>query len=358
MLNARTTRLFLLALPAMLSVLMAQDAFMPLCADGGVVKAALQPAVGVDASLAAVPAGEAGGPLWRIVFTKKGSERRFVPLAIEAPAAMPAFKALEVTVAANADEAVAIRPAIMFFDKNGDAWYRYGTPVGTDGKAATLRMNLVSLRRTNFSSGAGNELDWSGLSHFWVGFLADGEGAGRVELSNASLTSRPYVPTAPLEIALLPIQKWSLGIDKAATQSTAMVKDGDVDVPTVSFRFPLNRHMFVTPVMPLPEAEYASYKGLRLTYKAKVPAGIKGLLIMLGEGGGSFYTTVAVPPSAEWRSIDLPFDSFMMASWSKKPSGSDLDVSNIKSITIGCHGSATGDNGEGEIAVKKLELMP
>ncbi len=356
--NARLLRLFLLAMTSVLSSLMAQDAFMPLCAEGGVVTAALQPVAGIDAKLAALPAGEAGGPLWRVVFTKKGAERRFVPLAIEAPAAMPAFKALEVTVAVSADEAVVVRPAIMFFDKNGDAWYRNGTPLVNDGKAVALRMNLANLRRTNFSAGSGKEPDWSALSHFWVGFLADGEGAGRVEISKASLTSRPFVPTVPLEIALLPIQKWSIGVDKAATQSSAMVKDGDGEVPTVSFRFPLHRHMFVVPAMPLPEAEYASYKGLRLTYKAKVPAGIKGLLIMLGEGGGSFYNTVEVPPSAEWRSIELPFDSFTMASWSKKPSGSDLEVSNIKSITIGCHGLATGDNGEGEITVKKLELMP
>ncbi|NMA46855.1 MAG: hypothetical protein GX945_09875 [Lentisphaerae bacterium] len=358
MLNARTMRLFLLALTAMLSALMAQDAFMPLCTEGAVVKAALQPVIGVDASLETLAAGESGGPLWRITFTKKGAERRFVPLAIEAPAAMPAFKALELSIAVSAGEDVAIRPAIIFFTKNGDAWYRYGTPRANDGRTEALRLNLSSLRRTNFSSGSDKELEWSKLSHFWLGFLADGEGSGRVEISKASLTSRPYVPTAPLEIALEPVQKWSIGIDKAATQKSAMVKDGDMELPMLSFRFPLGRHMFVTPGMPLPEAEYAAYKGLRLTYKAKIPAGINGLLILLHEGGGSFYNTIAVPASAEWRSIELPFAGFKMASWNEKPSGNELDVSNVKRITIGCHGTATGDDGEGEIVVKKLELLP
>lgn len=358
MLNARTMRLFFFVLTAMLSALMAQDAFMPLCTEGAVVKAALQPVTGVDASLETLAAGEPGGPLWRIVFTKKGAERRFVPLAIEAPAAMPAFKVLELSIAVSAGEGMAIRPAMMFITKNGDAWYRYGTPLVNEGRTEALRLNLTSLRRTNFSSGDDKELDWSKLSHVWLGFLADGEGSGRVEISKASLTSRPYVPTAPLDIALLPIQKWAISIDKAATQKSAMVKDGDMELPMLSFRFPLGRHMFVTPGMALPEAEYASYKGLRLTYKAKIPAGINGLLILLHEGGGSFYNTVVVPASAEWRSIELPFASFKMASWNEKPSGDELDVSNVKRITIGCHGTATGDNGEGEIVVKKLELLP
>jgi hypothetical protein len=358
MLNVRLTRLFLLALFVSIAALRAQDNYMPLCAKEGLAKASLQTVQGLDAKLATRSPDGANSPSWQVSFTKKGPERRFIPLEIALPTVTPSYKALEMTLSSTAESNLTLRPAIMFYDKNGNAWYRYGMPLVNDGQAQALRMNLSQLRRANFNKDGSKDMDWSGLSHLWLGLLADGEGAGQFALSNVGLTSRAYVATTPLLIPLRPIKAWSMAHDKAATQSSQMLKDGDQEVASVSFRFPLNRHMYVTPSMALPEAEYEAYKGLRLVYKATLPAGINGLLIMFHEGGGSFYSSIPVPATDGWQSIELPYDKFVMASWSKKTNGSDFEPARITRLTVGCHGTATGDNGEGEYAIQKIELIP
>ena len=48
-----------------------------------------------------------------------------------------------------------------------------------------------------------------------------------------------------------------------------------------------------------------------------------------------------------------------MAGWAKKKGENpQLDVAGITSMLIGCHGTANGDNGEGEIWIRKIELIP
>ena len=48
-----------------------------------------------------------------------------------------------------------------------------------------------------------------------------------------------------------------------------------------------------------------------------------------------------------------------MASWAKKKGDNQqFDVASITSMMIGCHGTANGDNGEGEIWIRKIELIP
>lgn len=358
MFNKRMNGLFVFALAAGMGLVSAQEAVMPLCAKAGQVKVELQPQPALEATLDVITA-EAGGPAWRISFTKSGPERRYIALQASAGDVMAAYKVLEMTaVVKDMTAGVTLRPAVMLFEYTGGAWYRFGLPLVVGAGEGPLRMGFNGLRQAKFSTDSNGVLDWPEVSHFWVGLLADGVGSGKVELREVSFTSKPFVPTGPLDIAVPAVANWSMSIDKAATHTAAMVKDGDVELPTMSFRFPLNRHMFITPAIILPEGEYASYNGLRLTYRAKTPAGINGLLVMLHEGGGSFYTTIPVPASAEWRTIELPFSSFQMASWNKKPSGSTLEVAAITRLTIGCHGVATGDNGEGDFAVKKIELIP
>ncbi len=106
------------------------------------------------------------------------------------------------------------------------------------------------------------------------------------------------------------------------------------------------------------DLDYASYSGIRLTYKATIPQPINGLLVTVSEGGGQFVAP-APKETSEWLSIDLKFKDFTMASWAKKKGGNtQLDVAGITSMMIGCHGTANIGNGEGEILVRKIELIP
>ena len=107
----------------------------------------------------------------------------------------------------------------------------------------------------------------------------------------------------------------------------------------------------------MPDLDYDLYSGIRITYKASIPAPINGLLVLVYEGGGQFVAP-APKATAEWTTVELLFKDMKMATWAKKAKGDTLDPAAITSMVIGCHGKATGDNGEGEILVRRLELIP
>jgi hypothetical protein len=116
--------------------------------------------------------------------------------------------------------------------------------------------------------------------------------------------------------------------------------------------------MYFVPSFRLPELDFASYSGLRLTYKASIPKPIPGLLVQLYEGGGSYY---APPPknSDDFTTVDIKFTDFKIAGWAKKPGDDqELKLEKLSSISIGCHGSAAENQGKGTFTVKKLELIP
>ena len=125
----------------------------------------------------------------------------------------------------------------------------------------------------------------------------------------------------------------------------------------LEFNFVGGRHMYLTPTIPVPAAELDGYTGLQFTYKATLPDGIEGLLVMLTESGGQYMATPMPGPSEDWVTITIPFADFELGSWSKDDNG-QLDLGRINSIIIGTHGGATGDGGDGLIMVSDIEFAP
>ena len=116
--------------------------------------------------------------------------------------------------------------------------------------------------------------------------------------------------------------------------------------------------MYVTPWLSFSPGRLVGYGSLRLTYRASLPAGIDGLLVMLGERNGCQYVATPSPPeSEEWRTEEVPFDAFRLGNWSSDPNGR-LDLPEIDKVYVACHGTADSGGGQGTIQVKEVVFLP
>ncbi|HUS93105.1 MAG TPA: hypothetical protein VM695_14700, partial [Phycisphaerae bacterium] len=126
----------------------------------------------------------------------------------------------------------------------------------------------------------------------------------------------------------------------------------------IDYAFPGGRHMFVVPTVPVGEAELAGYRALRLTYRATVPEGIAGLLVMLIETGGAQYCVEPAPPASEqWRTLTIPLADLRLGRWTKD-ANARLDLDDVRSVAVGIHGTATPARNRGTIHVAKIEFIP
>ena len=292
-----------------------------------------------------------------IRFSKEGAERRMIAMKLAPAMQWEEHLALEMKASVKLADGQTARPCLMIVERDGGSWCRVGMPFQQNG-VEDIRMDVSKMRAAAFSRDENGKLDWNHVGEVYLGAVVEGAGEGELKIFSAKLTNERFIPTMPLDIKLPVAKAVSKGADPAAKVSVEDTEfDGD-HVLKETFKFPLGRHMYFTPSFRLPEMDYAAYSGIRLMYKARIPHPINGVLVMMSEGGGQF---VGPSPKAtsEWMSVDLKFKDFKLASWTKKTNGSEtFDVASVTSITIGCHGTASGDNGEGEILVRKLELIP
>jgi hypothetical protein len=126
----------------------------------------------------------------------------------------------------------------------------------------------------------------------------------------------------------------------------------------VEFNFSGGRHMYMVPSVNAPAADLGGYSGLELTYRASLPEGIDGLLLMLGEqGGAQYYADPPPPAAADWTTLTVPFSAFRLGSWTQDANGS-LDLDRVQSIAVGVHGTAAGEGGPGVLYVTGLRFVP
>jgi hypothetical protein len=116
--------------------------------------------------------------------------------------------------------------------------------------------------------------------------------------------------------------------------------------------------MYLVPAQPVPEAETAGYSGVRITCKAVLPPGLKGLLVSVFEANGAQYVAAPPPPPpGQLEAIVLPWERFELGSWSRDPQ-EGLDPNRITRISVGVHGTAAGDGGPGSIEIRGIDLVP
>lgn len=335
----------------------AQTAAIPVCCATDFEKVELANPAGVAAELARVSPDQ-GGPAVRVTFAKTGEERRFVALETRPREALAAFKALDLRYRLAVGEPLAARFAVLAYERGGGAWFRSGNPVAATQEMRDCRFSLQGLRQAAFSQDASGQLEWDQVEKLWVGFLIDGAGKGSFELSKILLTSEPYRPTEPVSVFARDAAQWSVGADPAVTGKEMEVVEADgTKCLRLRFHFPGGRHMYFVPTQAIPEMEYSAYAGLRLTYRATTPAGVKGLLVSVFEGSGQFVATPAPEATGAWTTVTVPWASFPLGGWSKDENGR-LDVDAIAKLCVGAHGTATGDGGDGEILIKGIEVVP
>ena len=305
-----------------------------------------------------------GAPVAEAV-SKASPERRLVA---ERSWALPAgarreWRALSLEVRLLGGAGMECRPAVYLHEEGGAVWVRMGQPLRLgSGEPQRVSLSLVrrALRPLAYTPDDSGELDWSRVTRVRVGLLADGAGQAEIRYGAVRLLDESWRPEGPQAIELASAKDWYVSSDRAVRD----VRVEDVMLPEggravrISFAFPTGRHMYLLPTMALPMWDFASYSGIRLTYRARPPRPL-GLLVLLNGAGGQYGGGAAPPPCDGWRSVELRFADQRGVAWAKAIAGKPLPLDSIDSIVIGCHGSADvkGD-GRGEILVRSLELIP
>ncbi len=312
------------------------------------------PVTDVRAELSKTPDGVAAR------FTKTGEERRL--LALETTPAGPTAdaKAVEMHCRLTLTEGRAARPAVLLFDADGGAWYSVGRTLVPGEEVVEFRLPVTRLKEAGFSQDADGRLTTDALTKTWIGLVFDGPAAGAVEFSGVRFTREPYRPTRPLPLDVATRAAWSVSKDRMVKATLATPKEGPDGKPCMKYEWtqPGHRHMFSIPQLAVGGEELIGYRALRFTYTAKLPAGIEHLFVALQErGGAQYYTDSTAPAAGEWKTITIPLSKLKLGGWSEDANGR-LDLGEVTSVAIGCHGTSTEPKSAGLIRVAEIEFLP
>lgn len=319
-------------------------------------KFALASAGGMKAELR----GAAGPAAVRVAFAKSGEERRLLAIEARPQGDLSGARAVAVQYGVQLTRGDAPRLAVVVFDEDGGSWYTVGAHPLETGPVAEARLSVAALKETAFSEDQTGQLEWNRVARMWIGLVLDGATEGSFEVIEAHFTDEPYRPDRPLSITGDGPGEWSVGKDAAVQATLTTPNESPAGKPCMKFefRFPGGRHMWATPSVPMPPADLEGYRALRFTYKAALPAGINGLLVMLGEQNGSQYFADPAPPAqGQWTTVTIPLDRFELGTWSKDDNG-QLNLEQVARVFVGVHGTATGEGGPGVILVTDLQLVP
>lgn len=298
------------------------------------------------------------GPV-AIAFGKDGPERRLVALEAPVTGGLAGARSLLIRFRAMLPAGAAARPAVVLFQRQG-AWFKVGNAGVPVGQWADDGLSLLSVRKAPFSSDSGDTPDWRSVDRVWVGLVVDGQVEGTFELLTAEFSSEPYRPSGPLGVPLQPAERWSVAQDQAVRSALTVPDEGPGGraCMRLEFTFPGGRHMYVVPSLSLPAVDLDGYRALRFGYRAALPDGIGGVLVMLcEEGGAQYYCDPAPAASSDWVSVELPFDRLKLGAWTSDADGS-LDLDQVRQIAVGAHGRATGRGGAGSISVAGIDFVP
>ncbi len=324
----------------------------------GIDELKLVPLSGIEAKVERVADADAGKPALKIAFKKADEARRLLALEGRPAKSAEGCKALIARYRLTLKTGEA-RLALVAWDASGNAWYKTGSEPAATGEFLDGRVSVGKPRAAAFNQEPALEFSWGDIEKAWVGLVIDGAAEGTLELSAARLTDEPYRAAEPLVLRIADVKAWSIGKDPAVTAEMTVADEGPDGVPCtkLAFTFPGGKHMYLVPSMSLPQTDLEGYSALEITYKAQLPPGIAGLLLMLGESGGQF---LADPPPAptddKWVTMTIPFADFRLGNWSKDDNG-QLDIDRVQNVMVGTHGAST-TGGEGLIMVSDVRFVP
>jgi hypothetical protein len=316
----------------------------------------LVPLSGIEASVVE-PAGEAKpAPL---SFDKAGDERRLLALEGVPQSSLEGARALDLSYRVQMEAGQAPRLALVIFEGDGGCWYRLSAgPVQLD-RLARARLSLASLRQAAFSTDASGALEWANVAKVWVGLIIDGPAEGSLELLQARFTDEPYRPESPLRVTGDGPGEWHAGQDRAVKSELTTPNEGPGGAPCMKYEFtvPGGRHMYAIPSTGIVPAELEGYTALRFKYRANIPPGMRLLVTLTEREGAQYYVEPPGPWAAEWAEMTIPLSRFKAASWGARDTNDTLDLPDLKSVTIGTHGTPA-EGGAGLVMVADVELVP
>lgn len=295
-----------------------------------------------------------------VKFSKPNKERRLLVLETSSPNIAKAksvslrFRLKFTSIPVSGLE---VRSAVLAFGPAGEVWFKVSIPIEVKEEENEWHIPLRGFQPTAFTKSE-TEPDLTKIRRLQVGLALDGACDGIWEVRHISLNTEPFKPTRPLVVPISPKEQLTLIHDPAAKARTEIVKEGEKLIWRTEFTIPGGRHMYVLPVLPVPDADLTGYSALQLTYRARLPVGIKALLITLVERDGSnYYTDWLATPTEEWRTLTIPLNEFRLGSWSQDENGK-LDLDQIGSIIVGMHGTTSEREGNGEIWVMSIAFVP
>ncbi len=300
-----------------------------------------------------------------VVIDKKTDVRRLVSLRTDDTNGLAEARALELRYDIAADRDFSPFLTVIVHEDDGGAWYKISQrPVTAGAETAheprTIRLPLRAFRRAAFAQDDDEQMRPEQAKVIEVGLLIDGRAQGIWTIHDLTLTSEPFKPSEPFVIMSYEGGPWILSKDPAVKGKVVTARETPYDVTGMrfAFTFPLGRHMYALPRLPLPEAEYEAYSGVKITYRATLPNGIDSLLVSLFEADGSQYHAEPAPPAGkDCQTVTIPYDRFKLGGWSHDEN-ERLDRDQIVAISIGLHGTAKSGDGKGVIEVEDVAFVP
>jgi hypothetical protein len=303
---------------------------------------------------------EAGEETLSVVFEKADHVRRMVTMAASLPSGMAEGRVLTVDAELCLSEGEAPRLCAVLFGRQGQRWIRKGGEVQPGEGRRSYPISVARMQSAAFAENPAGAFSWQMVERVWLGLVFDGPAKGEWHVQGVRLTNDSPPALAPVSLTHGGVMGWKLHHDSAAKAELGASEVGSGGEPglRVWFTFPGGRHMHCTCSLAVSAEQPELYRAVRLTYRASVPEGIAGLLFGVAEDSGALYLAATAPaPSAEWRTLTLPYDSLKRAGWTRDPNGR-LDPETLTQVWIGTHGTAAGEGGDGQIEVASIELVP
>lgn len=297
------------------------------------------------------------GAVPAIEITKTSPERRLLA-GIMAPVDLAWARTIIARGRGSGELDAARLAAVLTTGDN--AWFALGQPIDLADGAFEAGLDLARLRPTAYSADPTAEPSLTTYDSLWLGLVIDGPADARLEQATLSASDEPLrVPP--------------LTLDPAAMAAAPLPHDGDLtmraaldetepDVGPVlrlDYDFAHPRHLYGFIAYPLEVDSLASYRSLRITYRAHLPAGVSVLLALQEQPGGQ-YVVAAPPPtpadSMAWQTVVVPLNSFELGSWSQD-GNNRLDLDGSVALQFGAHGTANPP-GEGTVWLAEVTLLP
>ena len=316
------------------------------------------PRNGIETRLCAPSEAEEG--TLSVVFEKADHVRRMVTMAVSTPSNMAEGRVLTVDGELRLSEGEAPRLCAVLFGRQGQRWIRKGGEVQPGEGRRSYPISAARMQSAAFAENPAEAFSWQQVERIWLGLVFDGPAKGVWHVQGVRLTNDPPPALVPVSLTHGGVMGWKLHHNSAAKAEMAASEAGPGGTPglSVRFTFPGGRHMYCTCSLAVSAEQPELYRAVRLTYRASVPQGITGILFGMAEDSGALYLAATAPaPSAEWRTLTLPYDALKRAGWTRDPNGR-LDPETLTMVWVGTHGTAAGEGGAGQIEVASIELVP